>query len=137
MGLLSWFSNQDRIPEAVAEATAAITPQLSNARKKYKSDRTFEDSLLSNGTVLLVHGFIVHFVDKKKIRGPHLIWAANVLTFEQSFGRKLGSEMVLLLQKALHDSDAALWIKEGRNAARDFDRDGLPLLAAFLEGKAT
>lgn len=136
MSLLGFFSKKDKIPLSVSDASSAITQQLDSARSKYSSKESFEDALASSNVLLFIHGFICYFVTKHGLKRPEQIWAVNVLTLEGSFGRELGTRLILALQRALHEAENSRWIDEGGNAARFFDKEKMKLLAAFLEGAA-
>ena len=134
MSLFGLFSSKDKIPSAVNDSQQAITPQLTDVHGKYSSPQMFEDALGSSSTLLFIHGFVCYFAQKHRLHRPEDIWAVNVLTFEEVFGKQLGTKFILGLQRALHEAGASEWIEEGKNAARYYDKEKMHLLAAFLEG---
>jgi hypothetical protein len=136
VGLLGFFSRQDRIPLAVSDSHQAISPQLAAVRAKYSSEQAFEDALASSSILLFIHGFVCYFAQKHGLGRPEYIWAVNVQAFEEAFGKQLGTRLILGLQRALHEADDVQWIEEGEKAARYFDKEKLHLLAAFLERAA-
>jgi hypothetical protein len=136
VGLFGWFSNEDKIPLAVADAKNAICVQVEAVRVKYSSRESLEQKLGDDEVVLFIHGFVNYYARRHRLRRPEFIWVTNVRAFEAAFGFSLGSRMILTLQKSLADSDALPWVKEGWNAAYYFAKRDLALLAAFLEGGA-
>lgn len=136
MGMFGLFSGKEKISSAVSDSHRAISPQLKAARAKYSAPQAFEDSLGSSSVLLFIHGFVNYFAMKHGLRRPEYVWAVNVQTFEQVFGKPLGNKLILGLQRSLEEADTPRWVEEGETAARHFDKENMQLLAAFLEGAA-
>ncbi len=135
MGIFDLFKApaSDAAPRAVMEAKAAISTQLSAAIVHYRTPQDFDDALASTQVVEFLQGFVLYFAEKHRLKGPR---ASVVLveTFRGTFGQPQASRMLAALRDVISKGGVGRRSADGFQAARDFDKDGFPLLAAFLKG---
>ena len=133
MGLISsLFGRKPDYLSAVKKAESALRPQVSKLLVIDSNTDKGMKKLNSEAKLCLLHGFIAFFSQKHHLKKPEYKLTATLRVFSNLFGKKAAEEMIQTLQIAMRDKRNMIYLHEGNNAAKHFEKDGLQLVSAFL-----
>jgi hypothetical protein len=132
------FSKRSNPQAAESAATEALRCQTVDLTVRCaKAGRDMAEILESPATLLLLFGFVDYFArNHGVVRRPERVNLA-VSVFRSVFGDVQGIRMFGALEAAMRNRskpDVLALCREGFNAAREFDQNGLKLVSAFLGG---
>lgn len=133
MGIIdSLFGRKPDYLSAVGKAENALRPQV---RKLLildtNSDKGIKKLTLAP-TLCLLHGFITFYSLKYHLKKAEHKLTVTLRVFNNLFGKKAAEEMIDALQIAMRDKSNVLYLSEGGNAAKYYEKEGLKLVSAFL-----
>ena len=133
MGLFSsLFGGAPDFESAVKNAESALRPQVNKLLILDSGSEKGMEKLNSAGTLCLLHGFISFYSQKYKLKNPEEKLAATLRVFSNLFGEQAGGKMIQTLQSVMRVQQNWMYLSEGENAAKYYEKDGMHLVAAFL-----
>lgn len=133
MGLInSLFGRKPDYLSAVDKSEKALRPQVRKLLVLDPNSDKGMKKLNSEAKLCFLHGFITFYSLKYHLKKSEYKLTVTLRVFSNLFGKKAAEEMIQTLQIAMRDKSNMLYLTEGGNAAKHYEKDRLQLVSAFL-----